>query len=1324
MNFYSLHVHDCASNQLFLDSTSKPKDIVQRAQELKYAGLCITNHASISSYVSYLKLRDEVRAEGNENFKIMFGVEAYLIDESEYKNTRNFYHAIIIAKDRLGFEYVKRLVSLSWQRSYFERGVRRVPTFYQDIEALEEKGHLIFSSACLGSRLSKQILAHDVQGVRDFLSWAVNTFGRENVFLEMQPNDHSPEQKIVNDVILKLSRQTGLPYIITSDSHFTLKSDAPIHEAFLNSREAKGFREVSPFYDYTYLLDENEFYEVMENMGMSQEDIKVGLENTCKIAEMVEDYDFRHHLIIPKIKIPQGFQIHHLFKDWYEKYPFIKKFAYDAEEQNRYMIYCMEERVLEKGYKFGDVEMERINTELEVLDGISEYHKQPMSAYLNLVKRIIDIIWKVSPVMPGRGSCSGFLCCYWLGITQLNPLDYNLPWFRFLNLGRVDDTPDIDIDVDATCENQIITLLQEEFGEDCVLHTMTYKTESLKSAILTACRGFGINNDEAQEMSSLVPLKRGKMPTLEGIENGDEDIGTPPVPQLITRIREHEGLYEAIDRIQGLWSGVGIHASSLYIFQNGYLAQNALAIAPNGVPITAFDMHDSDDQGALKFDLLKTQPPQLFRKAMEYMIRDGAIEWQGTLRATWDKYFHPSVVDYSNPQLWSNAADGKVLALFQFGDSQVGSNTIRKIRPTSLVEMAMANDVMRLQGTISGETPTDRFVRYKNHPEQAIQEMHDYGLNDHEIELIQRHFGESYTVSNEQEQLMESWLDPEITGLPLRKVNQYRKILAKKQTEKIPAMKEEIFEAGRKCGNRDIFLEFYWERQCLAQLSYSFSRNHSVAYSAIGAIESWLVTNYNPLYWDAAVLSVHAGGEAQEDDSIEDRISGENDDISNNEEEFDVSTDSGSKKTNATNYGKIARGIGLVQGHGVKVALPDINNAGIDFLPDTKNDYIIFGLGGIKGVNPDFANAIIENRPYTSVADFMLRVEVTNVQMINLIKAGSFDSLYPKRNRAYIMEEYLTLCAQSSTSPKAKLTMANFDKLVEYSALPQEYDFARRVVAFKKWEDAYEYEKDNRRYCIKSVESTSFFNKYFKQGLTLGKDYDIIPEGIAVKQSAFKRVYEKHIVSLKTWMETQEAVDTFYRAELENKKNRYRDKYCRGTVSRWEMETLSYYFHDHELAHVNLAKYDISNFEDLPEIPEPIGKKFARDGREIPIYDVKSIMGTIINVDNMKHIVTILSNFGTVVDIKFYSGQFINLYKTISILEPNGKKTVIEKPWLQRGNLILVSGVRRENSFLPKTDWDNGKRYSVRLITDVVGDSLVLKNERDKLPERNQLGEQ
>ena len=1308
MNFYSCHVHDMASNQLFLDSTSKPEDLIKRARELKYAGLCITNHASISSYISYLKLRDKIRKGGDESFKIMFGVEAYLIDESEYKNTRNFYHAILIAKDLIGFSYIKRLVSESWKRSYFERGVRRVPMFYQDIDALEEKGHLIFSSACLGSRLSKQILAHDVKGVQDFLSWIVEAFGKDNVFLEMQPNDHSPEQKIVNNTILKLSAQTGLPYIITSDSHFTLKSDAPIHEAFLNSRDAKGFRETSPFYDYTFLLSENEFYEVMGNMGMPPEAIKQGLDNTALLASKVEDFDFRHPLIIPQIKLP-AFRVQDLFKDYYQKYPFVEKFAHSHEAQNRYMIYCMESRVLEKGYDFGDREMERINTELEVLDGISEYHKQPMSAYLNLVKRIVDLIWKVSPVMPGRGSCSGFLCCYWLGITQLNPLDYNLPWFRFLNLGRIDDTPDIDVDSSAVCEDQIIALLKKEFGEDCVLHTITYKTESLKSAILTACRGLGINNDEAQEMSALVPLKRGKMPTLKGAENGDEDIDTPPVPELINKLRAHEGLYEAVDKIQGLWSGTGIHASSIYIFQNGYLAQNALAIAPNGVETTAFDMHDSDDMGALKFDLLKTKPPQLFAKCIEYMVKDKAIEWQGSLRATWDKYFHPSVINYDCKELWDNAADGKVLSLFQFGDSQIGSNTIRKIRPTSLVEMAMANDVMRLQGTIDGETPTDRFVRYKNHPEQAIDEMHTYGLNDREIELVERHFGESYTVSNEQEQLMGCWLDPEISGLPLRTVNQYRKVLAKKQIDKIPAMKEEFFEAGRKCGNRDVFLNFVWERLCLPQLAYSFSRNHSVAYSAIGAIESWIVTKYNPLYWDAAVLSVQAGGEAQNDSTIEETLFGE--------EEATESEESQEKRINSTDYGKMARGIGLVQSHGIKVGLPFVNKAEWDFKPDISSDSIIFGLGGITGVNPDLASTIIANRPYTSIHDFVERVNPTTVQMINIIKAGCFDELpyYAGKDRPFIMREYLEFLAESSVQRKTKLTAANLEKGISMDIIPKELDFGRRVFRFKKWMKQNAYDKKNRRYLVNHPSSLRFFKQYLEEDLTLGKNYDTIPDGYCIKGTAFNKLCDRYMSDLKAWLASEEALDTFYEAEKHEKFQSVWNKYCSGSVSRWEMQSLHYYYHEHELKRVNTKKYNIKSFESLPETPVVVGTKTTKDGREYQIYDTCCICGTVTNADNNKHIVTIITNYGEVVDIKFPAAQYIYYNKVVSVIDENGKKTVLDPSWFNRNEKILVSGFRRELGFVPKTNYEKGQRYAVQLITDMdASGNLSLISERVK----------
>lgn len=1313
MSYYSWHLHSDKSNHSFLDCLSKPKDIIKKALELNLRGVCISDHASVSAYVEFLKERDKIK-ETHPDFKISFGIEAYIIDESDYKNTRSFPHNILIAKDLVGLHQIWELSSVSWKRSYFERGIRRIPVFYQDIEALEDKGHLVWCSACAGGPISKAILADDPKTAGKLLSWYVRNFGRENCFLELQPNDHSEEQKKINNALLKISAQTGLPYIITTDAHYLSKEDFATHQAFLNSREAKGFRETSPFYDYTYLMSDKEIHEIMGNMGLTREQVQLGLDNTVLIANLVTEFDPRQHIIIPQIKLPD-FKVEGLFSEWYDEFPFLKKFATGDEPQNRFMVYSMEQRIKEKGYPLSRERAERLNIEFEVLDGISDFHKQPMSAYLNLVKRVVDIVWEVSPVMPGRGSCSGFLSCFYLGITQLDPIEYDLPWFRFLNLGRIDDIGDIDIDVSAQMETHIVELLKKEFGEDCVLHTLTFKTESLKSAILTAARGFGLNNDEAQEMSALVPIKRGKMPSLEGVEKGDEEIDTPPVPQLIEKIRGHEGLYEAIERIQGVCSGIGIHASSLYIFQNGYLAQNALALAPNGVEVTAYNMHDSDDLGALKFDLLKTAPPQLFTKVIEYMVKDGRIEWQGSLRATWDKYLHPKNINYNDPALWRNISENRVLSLFQFGDSQVGSITIRKVKPQSLVEMALANDVMRLQGDYDGESPTDRFVRYKYHYDQAISEMKQAGLTDDEIKIVEKYFGESYTVSCEQEQYMSFFKAPEVSNFSLRQMNNARKIFSKKLVSKIPELKETFFKQGRDCGNREEFLEWAWKYLIYPQAGYGFSRNHSVPYSAIGAIEAMIVTDYSPIYWDAAVLSVQAGGEAEAENTLEETIFGDEEEFT---EEASETEGEKAKKINTTNYGKMARGLGQALDHGVKILLPGVNFAFMEFYPSIEKDAVIFGLGGVTGVNPDLANRIFAGRPFTSLRDFLDRVEVTNVQAINLIKAGCFDEFYAEDNRYRIMEEYLDYYASKEVKPKEKLTMANLDKLIEYNALPSQFDFARRVVVFRKWMDAHEYDKENRRYCIKVNASTTFFNEYIKELLTLGKDYDIMPGGIAVKQSPFRKACDSYVTPLKDWLATPEAVRVYFEAELRNKKEAVRTKYCLGTVSKWEMQSLHYYYHEHELARVNLEKYGIVDFDTLPETLTPMGYRMGRGGEQFPVYDVKTIMGTVINVDNNKHIVTLISNFGKVVDLKFYAGQFINLRKTISVME-NGKKRVIEKPWLDRGNLILVSGVRRDNSFLPKTAWDRGITHSVQLITDVMGSELKLKQEREKLPEKD-----
>ena len=432
--------------------------------------------------------------------------------------------------------------------------------------------------------------------------------------------------------------------------------------------------------------------------------------------------------------------------------------------------------------------------------------------------------------------------------------------------------------------------------------------------------------------------------------------------------------------------------------------------------------------------------------------------------------------------------------------------------------------------------------------------------------------------------------------------------------------------------------------------------------------------------------------------------------------EDDVSSEN--KKTEAPpNHGKIARAVADIQQNGVTVAFPSVNSAQLDFYPDIATNSIIYSLKAVTSVNTDLANRIIAARPFASLVDFLTRINPTNVQAINMIKAGCFDSLYsPQTYRKAIMEEYVNWAAAQKVSRKEKLTMANLDKIIDFGLLPPNLEISRRVWKYSKFMKEHAYDKVNRRYIVDKSNTIKFFQDFYEDDLTIGKDYDTIPDGYSVKSAPFNKLTDKFLDELKGWLSSSEACDLFYKAELKQKHDEIWEKYCTGSVSRWEMQSLHYYYHEHELAHVNLAKYGIVDFETLPETLTPTGTKVNRNGEEVPTYDLVRICGTVINSDNNKHIVTILTNFGKVVDVKFYSGSYIYYNKVISYQDEKGVKHRVEGSWFDRGSLILLSGVRRELSFLPKTDWSKGYRHSVELITGVLDDgTLLLKEEREKL---------
>lgn len=1134
--YCSLHNHCYASNIRFLDSINRPEDMINKAINLGLTGIAFTDHESLSAAVDILKIRDKIK-QNHPDFKIIFGNEIYLIDEKNLHSTRDFYHFILLAKDETGWNQLRNLSSRAWDRGYMERGIMRVPTTYQDIEEIVRKdpGHIYASTACLGGQLAKDILAHNVSEANNFVRWCMNTFGSDNFVIELQPSD-SEEQILVNKIAIQFAKHYNLPFIVTTDSHYLNEEDFAIHSAFLNSKEAND-RETEKFYRFTFLMEIEKIQSILKEGGTSEEDIEAALNNTIKIGEQIEEYDFRHSTIVPRIEIPT-FQLSHILQKYYDSYPAIKQFANSDDEQDRYLLYQVEQGLQNKKVNLTEVILDRINTELDVLSYISDRLDQKLSAYLNLTADIINIAWKASLVGAGRGSSCGFYINYLTGITQVDPLVYNLPYWRFLNKERI-ELPDIDTDIQPEKTNDIIQLLKNNYGEDNVINCATFKTESLKAAILSVGRGLGFNNDDMQALAALVPAHRGMTYSLQDCLEGNDEQGLNPVPGFEDKFYKYPGLLDGVRKIEGLPTNASIHASALYIFNGGYLSHNSLMRAPNGTKITAFNMHDSDDLGALKMDVLRTEAQSKMAKCMDLLLKNKEITWEGSLRGTYDKYLHPDTLEYNDEKMWEKAANGEITNLFQM-DTQVGAICIKKAHPSNVMQLAEINSIMRLQ-VEGSEQPIDRYVKFRNNIEDWYQEMTEKGLSALEQSILRQYLDKSFGISGNQETLMLLVMDPNITGFTLGEANGFRKAIAKKKPKDIQINKEKYFEYGEKLHTSEKFLNYVWQYCVEPQLGYSFSLNHTLPYSIIALQEMNLATKYSPLYWQCACLCVNSGNfSVNLDDDSYNNI---------NEEEDDTIEEKNNKKT-APNYGKIAKAIDDAQHSGVDIEIPDINKAEADFIPDLQHNSILYSLQTVNVVNEDLLNAIIINRPFTSCKDFFTKVQPTIAQMIGLIKAGCFDNL-SRDSRVVLMNKFLSYFATLQYPIKPKLTMVHLKKALDMGMDFSKYDLSVRIYKFKKYLTQNKYLADAHWYKLDEESCVKFFHNFLEEKFNSSKnEYGYLSDGnMFIKESSFKRIYNECMSELMSYLNSEEGRQEYANFERNQLIQDLKDRYCKGSVA-------------------------------------------------------------------------------------------------------------------------------------------------------------------------------
>lgn len=449
--------------------------------------------------------------------------------------------------------------------------------------------------------------------------------------------------------------------------------------------------------------------------------------------------------------------------------------------------------------------------------------------------------------------------------------------------------------------------------------------------------------------------------------------------------------------------------------------------------------------------------------------------------------------------------------------------------------------------------------------------------------------------------------------------------------------------------------------------------------------------HYSQLFWNTACLTVSAGANETTD------------------------------KNKTTNYGKIAKAIGDIQQRGQVVTFPHINKAKFSFSPDIEKNEIIFSLKGICGIGDDIAKAIIENRPYTSLNDFIEKINAYksqssdnkfgNTAIIALIKAGAFDEIEHK-DRVEIMKEYI----RSISNPLKSLSMDNIVDLYNLNLLTKEQKaYEYRLYKFKKYVLSKQFfvkqvgkSANTGYYYLETKYAEPFFFEHFACNMQEDKDYEYNEEGkVIVKRGSLEREFNKLMQDFKdTILSSKENLDAINHQRFQE----VWDNVASGTISKWEMDSLSFYYHKHELADIDFERYNISNFEELPLTPEVVEYRKYKD-RKIPRFALTRICGTVLDKDKNKHIVTVLTPTGVVL-VKFYKGQFNFYDRQISEVDENGKKTVLERSWFTRGNKVLITGCRREDMFIPKKYKDSVYRHSLQLITGIEGKELKLQSNR------------